>query len=201
MSLTKKIPVLAVSLGLVVALSGGCDQVAKVFRKEKAPAEPPKIAAQAGWKYYVGGPVMVPDGFGRFRIGEFQGEISKPSARGFLVGVKHDPNKKFEMATWINGLKMMAATGFIGRQGIYFITHRTALDGQGRVMSKQTLEYDDEHQLEKSVLEYFDPETGELVHTAKSDRPYRPPPDEEKKDDFLNSAGNADNAGNADSGD
>ncbi len=191
----KVIPVLLVSLGLLMALSTGCDDVAKLFHKEKAPPEPPKIEARAGWKYYVGGPVMQPDGFGRFRIGEFQGEISKPSARGFLVGVKRDPDKKFQMATWINGLRMMEASGFIGRHGIYFVTHRTALDGQGRVMSKQTLEYDDEHELEKSVLEYFDPETGELVHTSKTQRPYRPPPDNEDDDDFFGDSSKTDSGG------
>ncbi len=175
---------LLVSLGFVLALGAGCDDIAKVFQKETPPPEPPKIEAQAGWKYYVGGPVVKPDGFGRYRIGEFQGEISKPSARGFLVGVKREPNKEFQMTTWINGLKMMEASGFIGRYGIYFVTKRTALDGQGRVMSKQTLEYDDEHELEKSVLEYFDPETSESVHTVKSERPYRPPPDEDD-DDFF----------------
>ncbi len=167
------------SLSLIAAV-GGCEDVKRLVSKEEAPAAAPtKIEPRPGWKYYVGGPVMKPDGYGRYRMGEFQGEVSKPSARGFLVGFKAGDDKKFALATWVNGTQMIEASGFIGDNGIYYVTARTTLDAEGRTMSIQSLEYDFEAETENSKLEYFDPETGESVHTVEASRPFRPDPEEE----------------------
>lgn len=175
---------LAAALCLAILTAAACTKSEQATEAETVSGKnaPPKIEARPGWKYYVGGPVMVPDGYGRYRMGDFKGEVSKPSSRGFLIGVKRDGDK-FELATWVNGSQMIEGKGFVDEHGVHRFSEKVGFDAKGRVQSKQYLTYDDEREIEASKLEYFDPETGELVHTVDAERPYRPTEDEEEIED------------------
>lgn len=151
---------------------------------EKAAAErvaPPTIEVVDGMKYYVGGPVMRQDRYGRIRLGGFRGEVSAPVSRGLLLGFKREgpDGKDFDYRTYIGGRIVSSSTGFLDEDERLWFRERLSYDSKGRVVARQTLEYDDEREIMTSRVEQIDPLDGEVVQVIDSEQPYRPLDDDE----------------------
>jgi len=149
--------------------------------------EPPSASQQApaaiepveGMKYYVGGPVMKFDRYGRMRLGGFNGEISSPTSRGLLLGFKKNADSTFDYRTWLNGAIITESKGFLDEEGLLWYRERVSYDANGDVTVRQKLEYDDEAKVMKSVLDHIDPTTGEVVKTTTQEIPYAPTKEEQ----------------------
>ena len=139
----------------------------------KPTAAPVSIEPVEGMKYYVGGPLMKADQYGRYRISGFNGEISAPTTRGLLLGAKLDGNR-FEYRTWINGKLISRSTGFVDDNGLYWYEERFTYHFNGNAIAHQLLRYDDDRKVMLSTLEQLDPETGEVVRTHETEIPYTP---------------------------
>lgn len=141
---------------------------------------PTKSAAAAaierveGMSYYVGGPIMKYDKYGRMRLGGFNGEISSPTTRGLLVGFKKNDDATFDYRTWLNGAIITQSTGFVDTDGSLWYTERVTYDAKGVVVVRQKFVYDNEKQIMTSTLEHIDPESGDVVKTTSKDTPYAP---------------------------
>lgn len=136
-----------------------------------------------GMKYYVGGPVMKLDQYGRMRLGGFNGEISTPTSRGLLLGFKKNADSTFDYRTWLNGSIITQSTGFLDKDGLLWYSERVSYDANGDITVRQKFEYDDEAKVVKSVLNHIDPESGEVVKTFTRETPYAPT-EEEKAEMF-----------------
>lgn len=158
--------------GLVALLAPGCGGCGENASKESAP--PPKVEAVEGMKYYVGGPISAVDKYGRMRLSGFNGQVSTPTSRGLLVGVKLNPDSTFQYKTWINGVPISESLGFLDDDGLFWYRERFTFDSNGAVMARQTFEYDDEKRVMTSVLEHLDLETGEVLQSTKTELPYTP---------------------------
>ena len=171
---------LALATAATVALGGaGCS---KTDDGESKPAQRPpvsKLDAIPGMRYYVGGPALRADKFGRLRLRGFNGEVSAPTTRGLLLGMKVEDGK-FDYRTWVNGRIVSSSVGFLDEEGLLWYTERWSYDFDGKTVSHQSLEYDDEREIQISVLELLDPETQEVVQTIEADIPYRPVEDDEE---------------------
>jgi hypothetical protein len=168
----------AIASGVVaVALMGCTSEPAKPEKSELG------IEPIAGMKYYVGGPVMKADRYGRLRLAGFNGEVSAPTSRGLLIGIKIDDSKHFDYRTWLNGLAVSQSTGFLDQDGLLWYTHRSTFDGNGKIVARQTFEYDDSRLVMTSLLEHLDPETAEVVRSHREELPYAPVEEEEDEDD------------------
>jgi len=165
-----------VAVVCVLLLAGGV--VAGCTHSDETSSSSPKSAAAIepieGMKYYVGGPVMKFDKYGRMRLGGFNGEISSPTSRGLLLGFKKNPDSTFDYRTWLNGAIITKSTGFLDGDGMLWYSERVNYDANGNVTVRQTFQYDDEKQIMTSVLEHLDPETGEVVKTTTQEIPYAP---------------------------
>jgi hypothetical protein len=156
----------------------GCwhsDDTSSSSAKSAAAIEPVE-----GMKYYVGGPVMKFDKYGRMRLGGFNGEISSPTSRGLLLGFKKNPDSTFDYRTWLNGAIITKSIGFLDADGMLWYSERINYDADGNVTVRQTFKYDDDKKIMTSMVEHLDPETGEVVKTTTQDIPYEPS-DTEKK--------------------
>ncbi len=174
----------AVAVSLLSApLLSGCSRE-KAAPKNSATKQESKIEQITGMRYYVGGPVMKPDNYGRLRLAGFNGQVTTPSSRGLLIGYKPNGDGTFLYRTWINGRSVQESKGFLDEQGLLWFTERATYDSQERVIARQKLSYDNDKQIMTSNFEQIDPETGEVVKTTKRDMPYAPPesPDEEEDD-------------------
>ncbi len=158
-------------LAMIVA-TAGCQDIARIFNKEEAPAPAPAVQAEEGWQYYVGGPIMRNDPHGRLRLGGFNGEVKKPTNRGLLIGVKHGPEDAFEFATWVNGVEMNRSEGIV-KDGIYFFTKRRMFNADHKVITTLDYEYDDEAKTETVTQSRLDPDTGEVLDSSSASRPYQ----------------------------
>jgi len=160
----------AATLAVLAAFSA----LSACSRDEPKPAASPvSIEPIEGMKYYVGGPLMKADQYGRFRISGFNGEISAPTTRGLLLGSKVDGNR-FEYRTWINGKLISRSTGFVDDGGLYWYDERFTYHFNGNPIARQSLRYDDERKVMLSTLEQLDPETGEIVRKHETEIPYTP---------------------------
>jgi len=148
-------------------------------RDEPKKEATPSIEPIEGMKYYVGGPLMKADKYGRFRISGFNGEISAPTTRGLLLGSKVLEGNRFEYRTWINGKLISRSTGFIDDDGLYWYDERFTYHFNGNPIARQELHYDDERKVMLSKLEQLDPETGEIIRTHETEIPYTPVDDGE----------------------
>jgi hypothetical protein len=168
----KSAKLLAAVAMLAVALSS-----ASCSRDEDKSVAVPAIEPVDGMKYYVGGPLMKADKYGRFRISGFQGEISAPTNRGLLLGSRM-MGDKFDYRTWINGKLVSRSTGFLDDEGLYWYEERFTYHFNGNPIARQLLTYDDADKVMHSKLEQMDPETGEIIRTHEQDIPYTPVEDE-----------------------
>jgi hypothetical protein len=165
----------------VLTLASACSREEKSAKEAE---EPPVIQAAEGMKYYVGGPVMKYDDYGRLRLGGFSGEVAAPISRGLLIGYKVEPDgKHFEYRTWINGRAVSKSTGFLDGDGLLWFTNRETFDAAGKVVARHSYEYDDEKKSMVSTLQQIDPATGEIVNTAQQEIPYTPPEDIEDEEE------------------
>jgi hypothetical protein len=168
-------PSAAAILSAVLLISGvfqgctGSDEAPPASRAAAASIEPIE-----GMKYYVGGPVMKFDQYGRMRLGGFNGEISSPTSRGLLLGFKKNADSTFDYRTWLNGAIITESKGFLDAQGMLWYTERVSYDANGDVTVRQKFAYDDQAKVMKSVLDHIDPTTGEVVKTVAQEIPYAP---------------------------
>jgi hypothetical protein len=128
-----------------------------------------------GMKYYVGGPIMGLDDYGRTRMVGFNGEIKNPTSRGLLVGFKELPNNEYDFRTWLNGGLLQTTTGVRDKGGRFWHRERITYNFKGQMTVRQLLEYDDDKQLIHSTIEHIDPENGEVLQVVKTEQPYAPP--------------------------
>jgi hypothetical protein len=168
----------ALAASVVVAMFVGCTSEPPEPEKNELVIEP-----IVGMKYYVGGPVMKADRYGRLRLSGFNGEVSAPTSRGLLIGIQIDDTKHFDYRTWLNGLAVSQSTGFLDQDGLLWYTHRSTFDGNGRIVARQSFEYDDSRLVMTSLLEHLDPETTEVVRSHREELPYAPVEDEEDEDE------------------
>ncbi len=166
---------------VVTCLSVSCAREQTADEKRDVVVEP-----VAGMKYYVGGPVMKADRYGRLRLSGFNGEVSAPTTRGLLIGIKVYEARRFDYRTWLNGLAVSQSDGFLDQDGLLWYTQRATYDGDGRVVARQKFEYDDARLVMISELEHIDPETGEVVRRHRAELPYAPVEDDEDDEDEEN---------------
>lgn len=146
-----------------------------------APAEGekalPTIPILPGYRYYVGGPVMSKDPYGRFRLERFEGEVQQPPSRGMIFGAKREGDK-LEYRVWGNGRLLGLHRGTM-RDGVFWQEY---VEGyrQGVVTVREHLVHDDVAKRSKVTTEDIDPETGEVIRTKEASLSYLPPvfPDE-----------------------
>jgi hypothetical protein len=164
---------LTVLIGTVLSLAA-CNRSDK--KNDAATAAPVKIEPIEGMKYYVGGPIMKYDKYGRMRLAGFNGEVSNPTTRGLLLGFKKNDDGSFDYRTWLNGAIISESTGFLDPDGLLWYRERVSYDATGAVVVKQKFTYDDERKVMKSTLEHLDPADGTVVKTVSDEVPFTPPP-------------------------
>jgi hypothetical protein len=168
------------SVGLMVA---GCSS-SEPEDGAKAKKKVVTIEKIEGMRYYVGGPILKYDQYGRLRLGGFNGEVSTPSTRGLLIGFKKNGDNTFDFGSWLNGEPFARSTGRVDEAGLLWYDERRSYDGNGNVTMRQTFVYDDEDQMIRTTLEQIDPEDGEVIKTTTQDMPYAPTEDEASEDDM-----------------
>ncbi|RMF25036.1 MAG: hypothetical protein D6760_01910 [Deltaproteobacteria bacterium] len=162
---------------LIVGCSRG-DSKKNTAAEDSAPV----IEKIEGMRYYVGGPVMKADKYGRLRLGGFNGQVTTPSSRGLLIGYKPNDDGTFEYRTWVNGRPVQKSVGFRDEDGLLWFTKRETYDGQGRVIARQTLTYDNDREVMNSTYEQVDPETGKVLKSVSREVPYAPPSEKEDEE-------------------
>lgn len=149
---------------------------------KKAEQEAPPVSPVEGMKYYVGGPVMKHDAYGRLRLGGFNGEVAAPTSRGLLLGYRLEPDgRHFEYRTWVNGRAVSKSNGFLDAQGLLWFTDRETYDSNGTVLTRQTFTYDDNAKKMATTVQQLDPKTGAVIHTSTQETPYTPPEEAESE--------------------
>lgn len=155
-------------------------------KSETPPATPSPVAAAApasesavlkipvlpGYKYYVGGPVMSQDAYGRFRISSFNGEVQQPPSRGMVFGAKVDGDQ-MEYRVWGNGTPLGFHKGKL-RDGVYWEDYSEGFR-MGKLVARERQVHDDAARTTKVITEDLDPENGEVIRTKEGTLPYAPP--------------------------
>lgn len=131
-----------------------------------------KIPILPGYKYYVGGPVLSRDAYGRYRISGFNGEVQQPPSRGMIFGVKRDGDQ-IEYRVWGNGTPLGFHKGVM-RDGVYWEDYSEGFR-MGKLVARERQTHDDAAKRSKVVTEDLDPETGELIRTKEGYLSYAPP--------------------------
>jgi hypothetical protein len=149
-----------------------------------APAEAlAKLPMLPGDKYYVGGPILKRDKYGKYRIRAFEGEVEQPPSRGMIFGAKLEGDK-MEYRVWANG-KLLAVHRGTMRDGIFWQEYAEGYRDE-KLTSRERDENIDAEQRTKSVLEDIDPDNGEVIRVTESYLSYFPPKidmdDEDDKD-------------------
>jgi hypothetical protein len=139
-----------------------------------------KIPILPGYKYYVGGPVMGKDPYGRFRLERFDGEVQQPPSRGMIFGAKREGDK-LEYRVWGNGRLLGFHRGTM-KDGLFWQDY---IEGyrQGVLTAREHVVHDDEAKRSKITTEDIDPETGEVIRTKETSISYHPPALPEDMDD------------------
>jgi hypothetical protein len=152
---------------------------------KQADRELPPIEPIEGMKYYVGGPLMKYDAYGRLRLGGFSGEVATPVSRGLMIGYKPSTDgKSFEYRTWVNGRAVSKSTGFLDAKGLLWVTERESYDSNGTVVTRQHFTFDDQAMKMTGIVEELDPKTGAVIRTGKMEEAYKPgPPPDEPQDE------------------
>jgi len=143
-----------------------------------------KIPILPGYKYYVGGPVMKEDEYGRYRLTSFNGEVAQPPSRGMIFGAKFEGDQ-LEYKVWGNGILLGFHRGTM-RNGVFWKTYGEAFR-QGILVAKETIVNDDAIRRSKITTQDIDPESGEVIRTKEISLSYLPmkmeDEDEEEEDD------------------
>jgi hypothetical protein len=167
---------LAFSLALLV---GGCSWFSGDEGESKGQQETRMIEPIEGMKYFVGGPVMGHDKYGRMRMQSFNGEVKNPTARGLVIGFKEGPGTDYEFRTWLNGMPINKTFGFRDEDGLLWYKERFTFNSDGKVVVHQVFGYDDDKQIMQSTIEYLDPDDGEVLKKVTTEIPYAPPEDDD----------------------
>lgn len=178
---TKACTALAIALFFATTVLPACNRT-----EDEAVAPEAKVEAIEpieGMKYYVGGPIMKHDKYGRLRLAGFNGEISSPTTRGLLLGFKKNDDGTFDYRTWLNGEIISQSTGFLDEGGLLWYNERVSYDANGDVVVRQKFTYDDDKKVMLSSLDHIDPQDGDVVKTESQEIPYTPPADDEESED------------------
>lgn len=198
----KRLPLLSlVTITILCAAACSNEEPAKPSDTPAAEAEPsapatpaaegslPKIPILSGYKYYVGGPVMKKDEYGRFRLHRFDGEVAQPPSRGMIFGAKRDGDQ-LEYKVWGNGVLLGHHRGVM-RGDVYWEEYAEGYR-QGKLIARERRTNDDAARVAKIVTEDVDPETGEVIRTRERSESYLPAKiDDELEDDEDESEGDA----------
>ena len=184
---SKSLPTFVLGALALIVLSSSALTLTSCSRSDKkdeaASAAPAKIEPIAGMKYYVGGPIMKYDKYGRMRLAGFNGEVSNPTTRGLLLGFKKNDDNTFDYRTWLNGAIISESSGFLDADGLLWYRERVSYDATGAVVVRQKFAYDDERKVMKSTLEHIDPADGAVVKTVSDEVPFTPPADTSDDED------------------
>lgn len=131
-----------------------------------------KVPVLPGYKYYVGGPTMSQDSYGRFRISGFNGEVQQPPSRGMVFGVKLEGDQ-MEYRVWGNGTPLGSHKGRM-RDGVYWEDSSEGFR-MGKLVARERQVHDDAAKRTKVITEDLDPENGELIRTKEAFVAYEPP--------------------------
>lgn len=140
-----------------------------------AEADLPKIPILPGYKYYIGGPQLTADKWGKFRISKFNGEVAQPPSRGIVFGAKLEGDK-MEYKVWANGRIVGFHKGTM-REGVYWDEYIEGFKN-GVVVARENITHDDEAHKSKVITEDIDGETGEVIRTREKFMSYFPPKDD-----------------------
>ena len=133
-----------------------------------------------GYKYYVGGPVLSRDVYGRYRISSFNGEVQQPPSRGMIFGVKRDGDQ-IEYRVWGNGTPLGFHKGVM-KDGVYWEDYSEGYR-MGKLVAREKTTHDDAARQSKIVTEDLDPQTGEVIRTKEGVLSYAPPKMDDDEDD------------------
>ncbi len=139
--------------------------------EEAEKPRPLKIPIIEGMTYYVGGPVVANDSFGRTRFRSFAGEVEIPPSRGMVIGHKDLGNKAYEYRVWINGDPLSLQRGTVDDEGFLLNDYQEGF-AKGKLVGRLYFTYDDEKEKLSTKVEHVDPETGELIKTEYKERDY-----------------------------
>lgn len=131
-----------------------------------------RIPILPGYKYYVGGPGMKQDKYGRFRLKGFNGEVQQPPSRGMIFAAKVEGDQ-MEYRVWGNGVLLALHRGVM-RDGLFW-QEFTESYRLGKVVAREKTVNNDETERVMTTLEDIDPETGEVIRTTESSSSYLPP--------------------------
>jgi hypothetical protein len=134
-------------------------------------ADLPKIPIEPGYKYYIGGPHLSEDKYGRHRIESFNDEVAQPPSRGMVFGVKRDGDK-VEYKVWANGRYVALNRGRM-IDGHFWKDYYEGFKKEVLV-AREKYTHDDEKKVTRIVTEEFDYETGELIRTKEMEMNYLP---------------------------
>lgn len=186
---------------LSIALFAVC-VAAACSKSEAPPAAAPAVAPAAakapaaeartlqipilpGYKYYVGGPALSRDQYGRYRISAFNGEVQQPPSRGMIFGVKRDGDQ-IEYRVWGNGTPLGFHKGVM-KDGGFWEDYGEGYR-MGKLVAREKTTHDDVAKQSKVVTEDLDPETGERIRTKEGFLPYAPAKIAEDPDDDADEA-------------
>jgi hypothetical protein len=145
-------------------------------------ARPAKVPILEGYKYYVGGPVMGKDAYGRYRISDFQGEVQQPPSRGMVFGVKRDGDR-MEYRVWGNG-KLLAVHKGLMRDRIFWQDYVEGYRDE-KLVAREYHTHNDAETRTTIKTEDFDPKTGESIRIREYSVSYHPPVIPSELDDDL----------------
>ncbi len=134
-------------------------------------ADLPRIPILEGYKYYIGGPFLAPDKYGKQRIQKFNDEVAQPPSRGMVFGARRDGDR-MEYKVWGNG-RILGYHKGVFREGVYWDEY---IEGykDGKVVARETITHDDVAQRSKVITEELDYETGEVIRTKELSLSYLP---------------------------
>lgn len=135
-------------------------------------ARPAKVPILEGYKYYVGGPVMGKDPYGRYRISDFQGEVQQPPSRGMVFGVKRD-GEQLEYRVWGNG-KLLAVHKGVMRDRIFWQEYVEGYRDE-KLVAREHHTHNDAETRTTIKTEDLDPKTGESIRVREYSVSYKPP--------------------------
>jgi len=131
-----------------------------------------KVPILPGYKYYVGGPTLQQDAYGRYRITSFNGEIQNPPSRGMIFGVKTEGDK-LEYRVWGNGVLLGLHRGVM-RQDLFWQDYAESYR-MGKLVARENSVHNDEEKASVMTAQDIDPETGEVIRTKSFKLSYTPP--------------------------
>lgn len=192
----------AVAVSALALVAAGCSKeeapsvVAKPAPTGAAPAAPaapkpkgptpvneadlPKIPIEPGYKYYIGGPHLDKDKYGKHRIQSFNDEVAQPPSRGMVFGVKRDGDK-VEYKVWANGRYVALNRGRMV-DGLFWKDYYEGFKKEVLV-TRETYTHDDEKKVTRIVTEEFDYETGEPIRTKEMEMSYFPAEEDDEEDE------------------